>query len=115
MNYNLILSISLLLSYMQTLTCCTTKTILYVCDAHGLSYALLSFVIHKVFYLPIMMLFSDSNLDHDNFLKSLMDEHGWVPISKVADFNRVCFSQYLNFCYFTFILCHITTLLVWLV
>ncbi|XP_040379832.1 la-related protein 1A isoform X2 [Oryza brachyantha] len=33
--------------------------------------------------------FSDSNLDHDNFLKSLMDEHGWVPISKVADFNRL--------------------------
>uniref|UniRef100_A0A0D9UZD5 HTH La-type RNA-binding domain-containing protein n=1 Tax=Leersia perrieri TaxID=77586 RepID=A0A0D9UZD5_9ORYZ len=33
--------------------------------------------------------FSDTNLDHDDFLKSLMDEHGWVPISKVADFNRL--------------------------
>ncbi|KAG8052443.1 hypothetical protein GUJ93_ZPchr0001g32834 [Zizania palustris] len=33
--------------------------------------------------------FSDSNLEHDDFLKSLMDEYGWVPISKVADFNRL--------------------------
>ncbi|XP_062195934.1 la-related protein 1A-like isoform X2 [Phragmites australis] len=33
--------------------------------------------------------FSDANLEHDNFLKSLMDEHGWVPVSKVADFNRL--------------------------
>ncbi|KAL5220815.1 hypothetical protein ABZP36_025528 [Zizania latifolia] len=33
--------------------------------------------------------FSDTNLEHDDFLKSLMDEHGWVPISKVADFNRL--------------------------
>ncbi|XP_037405286.1 la-related protein 1A-like isoform X1 [Triticum dicoccoides] len=33
--------------------------------------------------------FSDTNLERDNFLKSLMDEHGWVPISKVADFNRL--------------------------
>ncbi|XP_062208078.1 la-related protein 1A-like isoform X2 [Phragmites australis] len=33
--------------------------------------------------------FSDANLEHDNFLKSLMDEHGWVSVSKVADFNRL--------------------------
>lgn len=33
--------------------------------------------------------FSDTNLERDGFLKSLMDEHGWVPISKVADFNRL--------------------------
>ncbi|KAL6849929.1 hypothetical protein ACP4OV_020556 [Aristida adscensionis] len=33
--------------------------------------------------------FSDANLVHDNFLKSLMDEHGWVPVSKIADFNRL--------------------------
>ncbi|KAI5006634.1 hypothetical protein ZWY2020_033877 [Hordeum vulgare] len=32
--------------------------------------------------------FSDTNLERDGFLKSLMDEQGWVPISKVADFNR---------------------------
>lgn len=38
-----------------------------------------------------MMFFSDTNLEHDDFLKSLMDEHGWVPVSKVADFNRVGF------------------------
>jgi hypothetical protein len=34
--------------------------------------------------------FSDANLERDKFLKSLMDEHGWVPVSKIADFNRVC-------------------------
>jgi la-related protein 1 len=39
--------------------------------------------------LLVMMSFSDSNLDDDDFLKSLMDENGWVPVSKVADFNRV--------------------------
>ncbi|KAL6627674.1 hypothetical protein ACP70R_031400 [Stipagrostis hirtigluma subsp. patula] len=33
--------------------------------------------------------FSDANLERDDFLKSLMDEHGWVPVSKVADFNRL--------------------------
>ncbi|KAF8724155.1 hypothetical protein HU200_021171 [Digitaria exilis] len=33
--------------------------------------------------------FSDTNLERDDFLKSLMDENGWVPVSKVADFNRV--------------------------
>uniref|UniRef100_A0ACD5VVX6 Uncharacterized protein n=1 Tax=Avena sativa TaxID=4498 RepID=A0ACD5VVX6_AVESA len=33
--------------------------------------------------------FSDTNLDRDGFLKSLMDDHGWVAISKVADFNRL--------------------------
>ena len=39
--------------------------------------------------LLVMMCFSDSNLDRDDFLKCLMDESGWVPVSKVADFNRV--------------------------
>jgi hypothetical protein len=39
--------------------------------------------------LLIMMFFSDANLECDKFLKSLMDEHGWVPVSKIADFNRV--------------------------
>lgn len=33
--------------------------------------------------------FSDANLERDDFLKSLMDEHGWVPVSKLADFNRL--------------------------
>ncbi|TKW12678.1 hypothetical protein SEVIR_5G050800v4 [Setaria viridis] len=33
--------------------------------------------------------FSDTNLERDDFLKSLMDENGWVPVSKVADFNRL--------------------------
>ncbi|KAK9170662.1 hypothetical protein Syun_002802 [Stephania yunnanensis] len=33
--------------------------------------------------------FSNENLQNDYHLLSLMDEHGWVPISKIADFNRV--------------------------
>ncbi|XP_052209933.1 la-related protein 1A isoform X2 [Diospyros lotus] len=33
--------------------------------------------------------FSDGNLQHDHYLISLMDEQGWVPISKIADFKRV--------------------------
>ncbi|CAO2162078.1 unnamed protein product [Urochloa humidicola] len=33
--------------------------------------------------------FSDKNLEDDDFLKSLMDENGWVPVSKVADFKRL--------------------------
>ncbi|GFP97603.1 la-related protein 1a [Phtheirospermum japonicum] len=33
--------------------------------------------------------FSDENLPHDNYLKSLMDNQGWVPISIIADFQRV--------------------------
>ncbi|XP_077230274.1 la-related protein 1A-like isoform X2 [Tasmannia lanceolata] len=33
--------------------------------------------------------FSDQNLQKDHYLLSLMDGHGWVPISKIADFNRV--------------------------
>ncbi|KAK8942779.1 hypothetical protein KSP39_PZI008882 [Platanthera zijinensis] len=33
--------------------------------------------------------FSDENLQKDNFLLSLLDEQGWVSISKIADFNRV--------------------------
>lgn len=33
--------------------------------------------------------FSDENLHKDHYLLSLMDGEGWVPISKIADFNRV--------------------------
>lgn len=33
--------------------------------------------------------FSDENLQKDTFLLSLLDEQGWVSISKIADFNRV--------------------------
>ncbi|XP_039128157.1 LOW QUALITY PROTEIN: la-related protein 1A-like [Dioscorea cayenensis subsp. rotundata] len=33
--------------------------------------------------------FSDENLQKDHYLLSLLDEHGWVSISKIADFNRV--------------------------
>ncbi|CAL0317559.1 unnamed protein product [Lupinus luteus] len=33
--------------------------------------------------------FSDENLQHDQYLISLMDDQGWVPISTVANFKRV--------------------------
>ncbi|GAB2275042.1 hypothetical protein Dimus_009810 [Dionaea muscipula] len=33
--------------------------------------------------------FSDKNLKTDNHLISLMDDKGWVPISRIAEFNRV--------------------------
>ncbi|GMG98836.1 hypothetical protein Nepgr_000676 [Nepenthes gracilis] len=33
--------------------------------------------------------FSDENLQTDHYLISLMDDHGWVPISVIAEFKRV--------------------------
>ncbi|CAI9106096.1 OLC1v1005157C2 [Oldenlandia corymbosa var. corymbosa] len=33
--------------------------------------------------------FSDENLKNDHYLLSLMEDQGWVPISKIADFKRV--------------------------
>ncbi|XP_072977648.1 la-related protein 1A-like [Typha angustifolia] len=33
--------------------------------------------------------FSDQNLQQDNYLRSLLDEQGWVSISKIADFPRM--------------------------
>lgn len=33
--------------------------------------------------------FSDQNLQSDQYLISLMDDYGWVPISTIADFKRV--------------------------
>ncbi|XP_004149652.1 LOW QUALITY PROTEIN: la-related protein 1A [Cucumis sativus] len=33
--------------------------------------------------------FSDENLKTDHYLISLMDDHGWVPISAIAEFKRV--------------------------
>lgn len=33
--------------------------------------------------------FSDTNLETDKYLHSLLDEQGWVSIHKIADFNRV--------------------------
>ncbi|KAI3460425.1 hypothetical protein Pfo_017088 [Paulownia fortunei] len=33
--------------------------------------------------------FSDDNLVKDNFLRSNMDDHGWVPIALIASFRRV--------------------------
>ena len=45
--------------------------------------------------VPFITLFSyfstgsDENLPHDHYLLSLMDDQGWVPISVIANFNRV--------------------------
>ncbi|KAL0911612.1 hypothetical protein M5K25_019765 [Dendrobium thyrsiflorum] len=33
--------------------------------------------------------FSDENLQHDTFLLGLLDEQGWVSISRIADFKRL--------------------------
>ncbi|XP_047319719.1 la-related protein 1A-like [Impatiens glandulifera] len=33
--------------------------------------------------------FSDVNLQNDHYLRSLMDDQGWVPLSNIADFRRV--------------------------
>jgi len=38
---------------------------------------------------------SDENLQHDLYLISLMDDQGWVPISTIAEFKRVCPKQIL--------------------
>lgn len=57
-------------------------------------------------FVHAIMFFSDANLERDDFLKSLMDEHGWVPVSKLADFNRVCFlSRLLNIKFLLFCPC----------
>ncbi|KAL3620303.1 hypothetical protein CASFOL_035215 [Castilleja foliolosa] len=39
--------------------------------------------------MQIEYYFSDENLLLDNYLKSLMDNQGWVPISIIANFHRV--------------------------
>lgn len=41
-------------------------------------------VLHQIDYY-----FSDNNLAGDNFLRSNMDDEGWVHISLIANFNRV--------------------------
>lgn len=41
--------------------------------------------------MQYFLFFSDENLQKDHYLISLLDEEGWVSISKIADFNRVCF------------------------
>ncbi|KAI6685402.1 hypothetical protein NL676_031315 [Syzygium grande] len=46
--------------------------------------ALKSSIIKQIEYY-----FSDENLQNDNYLIELMDEQGWVSISKIANFRRV--------------------------
>jgi hypothetical protein len=38
---------------------------------------------------------SDENLHDDLYLIALMDDQGWVPISTVAGFKRVCLKHIL--------------------
>ncbi|CAK9143844.1 unnamed protein product [Ilex paraguariensis] len=54
--------------------------------------------------LPALLLnqidyyFSDENLVKDNFLRSKMDDHGWVPITLIASFPRVqCLTSNIQF------------------
>jgi hypothetical protein len=47
-----------------------------------------------------------------------MDDHGWVAISKVADFNRVCLLAYFAFSeiiFFSFYLLKIGSVIAWLI
>ncbi|KAL5537974.1 hypothetical protein UlMin_043679 [Ulmus minor] len=46
--------------------------------------ALMANIVKQVEYY-----FSDENLQTDQYLISLMDEEGWVPISTIAEFNRL--------------------------
>ncbi|MQL97058.1 hypothetical protein Taro_029747 [Colocasia esculenta] len=39
--------------------------------------------------------FSDENLQKDSYLLSLLDSEGWVPVAKIADFNRASIEDYL--------------------
>ncbi|KAK1416452.1 hypothetical protein QVD17_32243 [Tagetes erecta] len=53
--------------------------------SHGASASSLHDDIRK----QIEYYFSDDNLAKDNYLRSHMDEEGWVPIKLIADFRRV--------------------------
>ncbi|KVI05220.1 la-related protein 1C-like [Cynara cardunculus var. scolymus] len=45
--------------------------------------------LHVLILNQIDYYFSDANLVKDNFLRSQMDEEGWVPIALIAGFRRV--------------------------
>ncbi|KAI3734401.1 hypothetical protein L6452_13869 [Arctium lappa] len=45
--------------------------------------------LHVLIHNQIEYYFSDENLVKDNFLRSQMDEEGWVPIALIAGFRRV--------------------------
>ncbi|GKV17810.1 hypothetical protein SLEP1_g28272 [Rubroshorea leprosula] len=51
---------------------------------HPPEHFLRAMLVHQIDYY-----FSDANLVKDDFLKSNMDEQGWVPISLIAGFPRV--------------------------
>lgn len=45
---------------------------------------------YKYLWLCILFVYcSNENLVKDTYLRSNMDEQGWVPISLIAGFNRV--------------------------
>ena len=41
---------------------------------------------------------SDENLQNDHHLISLMDDLGWVPVSTIAEFKRVCIQTCSTLC-----------------
>lgn len=53
------------------------------------------FIIFFYYILIFLVFCSDKNLEKDDYLKSILDDHGWVSISKIADFNRVYLLCYL--------------------
>ncbi|PWA38161.1 hypothetical protein CTI12_AA584760 [Artemisia annua] len=53
--------------------------------------------LHVKILSQIEYYFSDANLVKDNFLRSNMDEEGWVPIDLIANFRRVTSLQHLNY------------------
>lgn len=57
---------------------------------HSLNYgAPLAPTLRENIVKQIEYYFSDENLEQDNYLISLMDDKGWVPISTIAGFNRI--------------------------
>ncbi|ESR48470.1 La-related protein 1C [Citrus sinensis] len=54
--------------------------------------SLAAMLIHQIDYY-----FSDANLVKDEFLKSNMDDQGWVPITLIASFPRVSFYSQISY------------------
>lgn len=68
---------------------CASKTMFFAVHL-GISCSISMRLDLAVFTLCVFIpFFSDENLQNDNYLISLMDEQGWVPIKIIADFKRV--------------------------
>lgn len=72
------------------------------CTAVSCPFAIFISFIGFAFFIFIFILCSEANLVKDAFLRSKMDEQGWVPITLIADFPRVSCIGFNVFCFF----CH---------